>query len=227
MRYIHFKLLIFVLALGFMAGCATTEYKPLPEISKKVEVKKPEGIYHRVQKGQTLWRIAKAYGVAVEDIIAANNIPNAAAIEVGQLLLIPGAKQVKELVIDHTPDANKDEFSWPVKGKILSYFNDRHGEGINKGIDIETNDGEIVRASREGQVVLADYMSGYNQTVMIDHGDGFISVYAQNRKLLVKLGDHVYKGDPIAEAGSVTKRSFLHFEIRRGKAATNPLFYLP
>jgi len=62
---------------------------------------------------------------------------------------------------------------------------------------------------------------------MIDHGDGFISVYALNHKLLVKLGDHVYKGDPIAQVGSVTGRSFLHFEIRRGKEATNPLYYLP
>jgi len=214
--------------LVFMAGCATTEYRALPEApTPKVEVKKPEGIYHKIQKGQTLWRIAKAYGVAVEDVIQANNIPNAAAIEVGQLLLIPGAKQVKELITDHTPDANKDEFTWPLRGKVLSYFNDRHGEGINKGVDIESNEGDVVKASREGQVVLADYLTGYNQTVMIDHGDGFVSVYAHNRKLLAKLGDHVYKGDPIAETGAMARKSFLHFEIRRGKEATNPLYYLP
>ena len=152
---------------------------------------------------------------------------NAAAIEVGQLLLIPGAKQAKEMPVEHTADANKDEFAWPIKGKTLSFFNDHRGEGINRGVDIEVNEGDVVKASREGQVVLADYMSGYNQTVMIDHGDGFISVYAQNRKLLVKLGDHVFKADPIAEVGSVTSKSFLHFEIRKGKEATIPLYYLP
>ncbi|MEI7998417.1 MAG: LysM peptidoglycan-binding domain-containing M23 family metallopeptidase [Candidatus Omnitrophota bacterium] len=223
----NLKRLIFVLLAGFLAGCATTEYKPLPEPPTKVEVKKPEGIYHKVQKGQTLWRIAQAYNVAVEDIIAANNIPNAAAVEVGQLLLIPGAKQTKDMTVEHPTDVNKDEFSWPLRGKIISFYNDRHGEGINRGVDIEANDGDVVKASRDGQVVLADYMSGYNRTVMVDHGDGFTSVYAQNRRILVKLGDHVYKGDPLSEVGLVTNKCFLHFEIRRGKEATNPLYYLP
>ena len=221
----NLRLLFFMITVGFIAGCATSEYKPLPQAPKAAE--KKQGVYHKVQKGQTLWRVAKTYGVELEDIIAANNIPNAAAIEVGQLLFIPSAKEVKEIVAMHTPDTNQDEFIWPIKGKILSYFNDHRGEGFNRGVDIETNEGDMVKASREGQVVLADYMSGYNQTVMVDHGDGFISVYAQNRQLLVKLGDHVYKGDPIAQVGAVTRRSFLHFEIRKGKQATNPLYYLP
>ncbi len=74
---------------------------------------------------------------------------------------------------------------------------------------------------------MADYMAGYGQTVMVDHGDGFISVYAQNRRLLTKAGEHVYKGDPIAEAGGVGKKNFVHFELRKGIEATNPLYYLP
>ncbi len=222
-----YLILFFVLVSGFLAGCATTEYRALPlPPQAAAPLPKPQGIYHKVHKGQTLWRIAKAYGVNIEDMIAANNIPHAAAIEVGQLLLIPGAKESQEIAVSHTPAANKDEFIWPMKGRVLSYFNDRHGEGVNRGIDIETNDGDTVRASREGKVILADYLGGYHQTVMIDHGDGFISVYAQNRKLLVKLGDHIYKGDPIAQVGSVTNRSFLHFEIRKGEKATNPLYYL-
>ncbi|MBI3601632.1 MAG: peptidoglycan DD-metalloendopeptidase family protein [Candidatus Omnitrophica bacterium] len=222
----NLKLLFFLLAVGFIAGCATMEYKPLPEAPSQAAEKK-QGIYHKVQKGQTLWYIARTYGVAVEDITEVNNIPNAAAIEVGQLIFVPGAKGVKEMASAYSPDKNKDEFAWPMKGKILSYFKDHRGEGSNRGIDIEAGDTDTVKASREGQVVLVDYMSGYNQTVMIDHGDGFISVYALNRKLLVKLGDHVYKGEAIAQAGSVTGRGFLHFEIRRGKEATNPLYYLP
>ena len=76
-------------------------------------------------------------------------------------------------------------------------------------------------------MVLADYMSGYGQTVMVDHKDGFISVYARNTKLLVKQGDHVYKGDPIAEVGQIGAGAVEHFEIRRGSQATNPLYYLP
>ena len=123
-------------------------------------------------------------------------------------------------------NTNRD-FQNELRKRVDSYFKDRQGEGMNRGIDIETSDGDTIKASREGRVVLADYMGGYNQTVMVDHEDGFISVYAQNRKLLVKLGDRVYKGDPVAQVGAVANRSFLHFEIRRGKEATNPLYYLP
>ena len=183
-------------------------------------------MYHKVQRGQTLWRIAKAYGVALDEVIQSNNIPNAAAIEVDQLIFIPGAIEVKEIPAP-TVDDNKEEFTWPLKGKVISYFNDPRGNATNRGIDVEAQAGQAVKAGREGQVVLADYMSGYGQTVMVDHGDGFISVYAQNAKLLVKLGDHVYKGDPIAEIGQTGQKTFMHFEIRKGSTATNPLYYLP
>ena len=223
----HFISISVLSLLLLVSGCATTEYNRLPEVPVSVKkVEKVEGIYHKVQRKQTLWQISKTYNVSVENIIEANKIPNAAAIEVNQLLLIPGAKQVKEISTVPTPDENKDEFAWPVKGKIISYFNDHHGEGINRGVDINANPGDIIKASREGQVVLADHMAGYNQTVMVDHGDGFITVYANNKKLLVKTGDHVLKGDPVAEVGSFTNKSFLHFEIRKGKDATNPLYYL-
>jgi murein DD-endopeptidase MepM/ murein hydrolase activator NlpD len=223
----NFKIFILASTVVWITGCATTEYKPLPEAPVKKVEQKSQGVYHKVQKGETLFRIAKSYSISVEDIIEANKIPSGAALEVGQLLLIPGAKETKEVMIPHTSDENKDEFVWPIKGKVISYFKDHRGEGMNKGIDIEAAEGDTVKAVREGTVVLSDYMSEYHQTIMIDHGDGFISVYAKNRKLLAKLGDHVFKGDPIAEAGKEAGKSFLHFEIRKGKEATNPLYYLP
>ncbi len=217
-----FFLVFFVL---FITGCATTEHQRATDIKPVVEAKK-EGFYHKVEKGQTLWRIAKAYNVPVEDVIKINNIPNAGAIEVGQLILIPGADEIK-VVAPYSVDTNKDEFSWPLKGKIISYFNDSKGGSTNRGVDIEAEEGSPVKAAREGKVVLSDYLSGYGQAVMIDHGDGFISVYSHNVKLMVKLGDQVYKGDPIAEVGRTGKKSFLHFEVRKGVQAVNPLYYLP
>jgi septal ring factor EnvC (AmiA/AmiB activator) len=62
---------------------------------------------------------------------------------------------------------------------------------------------------------------------MIDHKDGLISVYARNTKVLVKPGDHVFKGDVIAQVGQMGSRVVEHFEIRHGSQATNPLYYLP
>ncbi len=228
LRRKNLKILFFVSFLGFVTGCATTEYRPLPLPPPGVApVVKKQGVYHKVARGQTLWYIAESYGVSLKDIIDSNNIPNAGAIEVDQLLFIPGVKEVKDISL-HAVDNNKNEFTWPVKGKVVVYFNDSlGGNAFSRGIDIQTQAGESVKAVREGEVILADYMSGYGQTVMIDHKDGFVSVYAHNARLLVKLGDHVYKGDPVALVGPIGTGVFEHFEIRRGGQATNPLYYLP
>ncbi len=188
---------------------------------------KPPGIYHKVLPGQTLWQIAQSYGVSIKDIIDVNKIPNGGSLEAGQLLLIPGAHAPKNLA-EHTEDANRNQFIWPVKGKVVVYFDDALGLGIvSRGIDIQAQSGDTIQAAREGDVVLADYLSGYGQTVMIDHKDGFISVYARNSRLYVKLGEHVYKGDSIAQVGPLGSKVQEHFEIRRGGQATNPLYYLP
>ena len=231
-RRVSIKISIFVLVLGLLTGCATTEYKPMPTLpSQKTAVTTPsgkkEGVYHTVVHGQTLWQIAQAYGVNIKDIIDSNNIPNGSALEVGQLLFIPGVKKAQD-ISEHVVDSNKTAFIWPLKGKVLVYFDDLiSATARSHGIDIQAQAGDTVQAVREGDVVLADYMSGYGQTVMIDHRDGFISVYAHNARLLVKLGDHVLKGDPIAEVGQIGNRVIEHFEIRHGSQATNPLYYLP
>jgi len=197
------------------------ETAPTPPVAKQ------EGVYHKVLLGQTLWQIAETYGVSIKDIIDSNNIPNGTELEVGQLLFIPGAKEVKD-TLEHPIDNNKNAFIWPLKGKVVVYFDDPVGVStLSRGIDIQAQAGDTVQAVREGDVVLAGYMSGYGQTVMIDHRDGFISVYARNAKLLVKLGDHVFKGDAIAQVGQIGSRVVEHFEIRHGSQATNPLYYLP
>ena len=224
------KILFFVSFLGFLTGCATTEYRPMPipPIASEATVAPKAGIYHKVIRGQTLWQIAQGYGVSIKDIIDSNNIPNGSALEVGQLLFIPGAHEVQD-ISKHTVDNNKNGFIWPLKGKVVVYFDDPVGVGaVSHGIDIQAQQaGDTVQATREGDVVLADYISGYGQTVMIDHKDGFISVYACNARLLVKLGEHVYKGDAIAQVGQIGNRVVEHFEIRHGAQATNPLYYLP
>ena len=228
----------FLLTLLLLGGCATTEYPTLPQVpdktvtllkSKEVIPQLSEGskgVYHKILKGQTLWRIAKFYNVGVDEIIQANQIPNAAAIEVNQLILIPGAYEVKDIPAKTTEDKTQ-EFGWPIKGKVVTYFNDRKGNVSNRGIDIEASEGDVVKAVREGVVILADYVAGYGQMVCIDHGDGFISVYAQNRKLLSKLGEHVFKGDPLAEVGRTGHTTAMHFELRKAAQAVNPLYYLP
>jgi murein DD-endopeptidase MepM/ murein hydrolase activator NlpD len=227
-RHTGLKILFFVSFLVFLTGCATEEYKPMPisPIASGTTVAPKAGVYHKVLRGQTLWQIAQSYGVSIRDIINSNNIPNGSALEVGQLLFIPGAQEIQDISKPRV-DNNKTEFAWPLKGKIVVYFDDPVGiSAVSHGIDIQAQGGDAVQATREGDVVLADYMSGYGQTVMIDHKDGFISVYARNARLLVKVGQHVYKGDAVAEVGQIGNRVIEHFEIRHGSQATNPLYYL-
>ncbi len=229
-----------------LSSCATTEYPSYPtttDTAPKPPVKK-DGVYHKVQKGETLWRIAKAYGVDIDGVISSNQIPNAGAIEVNQLILIPGAKQVIDIPPVPTPaatspttstpstiskieDLNKDEFIWPIKGRLASYFSDRKGDAVNKGIDIEVSSSDNIRAAREGKVILSDYVGSWGYTVMVDHQDGFISVYSQLDQSGTRLGDRVSKGDVLGQMIVTGSRKLFHFQIRRGQVAVNPLYYLP
>ena len=208
----------------FFGGCATL---PVESDFMTTEFPEPErtGIYHKVNKGETIWRIAKAYDVSINDIVRTNNIPNVAQIERNQLVFIPGAYAVKEIVLEQ--DQHKDEFVWPVDGKVTRYFQQMVDGRMSKGIDIETKRGQIVKASRTGRVVFADYLSGYGSMIILDHQDGFCSVYAQNSELLVQLGDLVQKNVAISRLDGNGHLARLHFQIRRDSIEHNPLYYLP
>lgn len=226
------------MALMLCAGCAVTRTVEEQEPSEQVvvqQVKEPEpqpepvkqGVYHTVQPGQTLWRIAKTYQISLEQIVQANNIPNAARVEKGQLIFIPGAAQVLNIPIIQPQEENQKEFIWPIDGKIICYFNQPLNGYASKGIDILAAEGKEVKAARSGRVVMADRLSGQGHIVILDHEDGLFSVYSQNSKLNVKLGDRVRKNDVIALLGRNGDTAYLHFEIRRKSVEDNPLFYLP
>jgi LysM repeat protein len=218
-----------VAVLFLLTGCSTTHKKDpvaapsaVPPVSATVE--KPIGIYHKVSKQESLWRIAQTYGVSLESIVKANNIPNAAVIEENQLVFVPGALEVRKVVV---PDSKPDEFAWPVKGRVISFFNDVKGQGANRGIDIVAAQGEAVLASREGKVVLAEYLNGYGYTVILDHLDGFYSVYARQSDVVVKAGETVAKGAALGRLAQSGRTAFLHFEVRKMDQPNNPLYYLP
>ena len=222
-RRLPLKESIFLL-LVLTAGCATVETRKTTETT---ELPKPEkiGVYHKVKPGETIWRIATAYNVSIEDIIKTNNIPDIAKLEENQLLFVPGALAVKE--IPSSKSESENEFAWPAQGKIVSYFHEQRGNLLNKGIDIQTKEGEIVTASRAGQVVFADFLAGYGYTVILNHAGGYHTVYAHNGKLLVKLDQVVLKNQAVAQVGHSNDAGYLHFEVRKNSVESNPLYYLP
>jgi lipoprotein NlpD len=117
------------------------------------------------------------------------------------------------------------EFIWPKKGKILSNF----AEPRSKGIDIDGKLGDPVLAAAPGRVTYTgNGIPGLGKLVVIKHDNGFITVYAHNRDIMVKEQQTVSRGQKIAELGSSdADRPKLHFQIRKGSAAVDPLRYLP
>lgn len=125
-------------------------------------------------------------------------------------------------------------FRWPTSGRISSYFGGRKspggiGSANHKGIDIAVPRGTPIYAADGGTVTYSGWMSGYGYLVQIDHGNGYVTRYGHNSSLTVSVGQHVYKGQQVARAGSTgnSTGNHCHFEVRYNGVAKNPLNYLP
>jgi len=118
-------------------------------------------------------------------------------------------------------------FSWPVKNaKISSKYGPRWGS-THRGIDITSSDKKI-KAADNGKVTFAGTQDSYGNVVIIDHGNGYETVYAHLKSYSVKKGDVVQKGDQIGIMGSTGHSTgvHLHFEVRKNGKHQNPLSYL-
>ena len=203
------------------------------------------GVYHTVQRGETLWRISKTYGVSLAEITEANGLSNY-DIAVNQKLLIPGA--TKQLAVRLPAGRKPDEgvspssgdvrLAWPLAGRgrnsVTSGFGPRKNPGgggstFHKGIDIDGVREERVLAAGGGEVVYAGRMSGFGNVVMIDHGGRLITVYGHLSRAIVKLEAPVSRGQTIGYVGATgaATGSHLHFEVRYKGVSVDPLGYLP
>lgn len=231
----------------------------------------PTGIYHTVQPGQTLYRIARTYKVEEARLASVNNIKDPKQLKANQRIFIPGATQprkvpatstttrstatptarktatktnaqsktttvhpaTKKTTIKETPvtkaKPTKGLFVWPAKGKLLNKFG-KQGQKVYKGIEISLAKGSVVTAAASGKVIYSgNAIPGYGNLVILEHSDSFFSIYGFNHKNLVKMDDHVGQGEKIALSGLPPngQSARLHFEIRKGKSAVNPILYLP
>lgn len=224
MRLLNPSRIFFFLLLLSLTGCLAAH----------------RGVIHTVGRGETLWRICQTYGVDMQEIAELNNIKDPTEIKAGRRIFIPGVRKTRK-VAQGAPAAEpegkydtkvvyeKDRFSWPVRGEIISEYGVRDGSH-HDGIDIKAPEGTPVKAAGDGRVVFVDNdMRGYGNIVILKHGDDFFTVYAHNKENLVKDGDDVAKGDVIAEVGDTGNATVchLHFEVRQGKKVRNPLFFLP
>jgi septal ring factor EnvC (AmiA/AmiB activator) len=123
----------------------------------------------------------------------------------------------------------KPGLRWPVKGAVMARFGtDRPEGGVWRGILLRANEGAAVQAVGSGTVVYANWLRGFGNLVIIDHGQQFFSVYAYNQSLLKQIGDEVKTGDTVALVGSTGGQldSALYFEIRHRGTAVDPVQFL-
>uniref|UniRef100_A0A7V3YF47 LysM peptidoglycan-binding domain-containing protein n=1 Tax=Candidatus Caldatribacterium californiense TaxID=1454726 RepID=A0A7V3YF47_9BACT len=177
---------------------------------------------YTVKEGDTLWNISRRFGIPLKELLQANGLRETSVLQIGQVLRVPSRGGVPA-----APQRAQQGFIWPVNGRISSRFGPR-GRGFHYGIDIIAPVGTVVRAAESGVVSYSGWMSGYGRVVIITHASGLQTVYAHNSVNLVREGQRVNKGDPIARVGSTGNATcpHLHFEMRRNGRPVDPLEFL-
>ncbi len=221
------------MALGIVAVTVPTLAHPHP---------KPTHVYE-VKQGDTLRGIAKRFGVSLKALIDVNGLQQPDLLRLGQRLVIPGgsvgpapggpakaAPRAPANLVLAAPDLDGPApvFRWPLEGPISSPFG-RRRNGWHAGIDIKAEMGTPVFSAASGTVVFSGWEKFYGRVVKIEHGDGFMTVYAHNLRNFVETGDAVEAGEVVATVGRSGRAStyHLHFEIRSNGKLFNPVFLLP
>jgi murein DD-endopeptidase MepM/ murein hydrolase activator NlpD len=217
-----------------MGGCARDRVS----LEKPSPPHRMQGVYHVVERHQTLYRICKTYGVDLNRVASLNGIPDPSKIETGQRIFIPGAKKVLkvEIYIDDVAAEQgekakivyrKLDFIWPVEGKVTDVFTEAENKK-HQGIDISSPLGTPIKASNAGMVMYSNHIKGYGNVVIIRHSEEYVTVYAHNQVNLVEEDTWVEKGQIIGKVGKTGRATgpHLHFEIRRNNKVMDPMLFL-
>lgn len=190
--------------------------------------------YYTVKQGDTLWEIARKFGIAVEVLESANKLSAEDVLHVDKDLLVPAGDRIfsgdevaeTERVDDYHGVPNITV--WPVTGLVSSEYGQRWGRR-HEGIDIATEESKPIRALESGIVVFAGPRGTYGNTIIINHGHGFRSLYAHASSLEVTPGEYVEQGQTIARVGNTGRSTgpHLHLEILYRGVPLNPEKYLP
>lgn len=216
-----------------------------PARSPKRETRPGQGAYHVVKDGDTVSSLARFYGVPAAAIRQWNASEVSAGLPVGATLFIPGGRAggrrlvpesaggaKPQKVVSFRPRVEPAGFQWPIKGTVISKFGMRNGRP-HTGLDIAAEQGVTIRAAMAGKVIYSGQMNGYGNVVILDHQNGYFTVYGHNQKNLVAVDRAgppriLRAGEPIGTVGMTgnASRPHVHFEIRRSNDALDPLTLL-
>ena len=245
--YFIFSIFLYLQACSLDPSLFDNEFK---DITDKRQIQKTLYDFDTivVKSGDTLFGIARRFGVSVQKIVEINNLGLNNVIFTGQVLKIPkisGSNSVtlnsnKNLKIVTLPQPKPDilktssrilkvKFYSPLDGEIITKFGIKSDGVMNEGIYIEADYGTIVKSSADGEVIfVGSDLKDFGKLLIIKHSENLITSYAHLSKIYVHEGEIITRGQPIAEVGSSGKvtKSQLYFEIRQDNEALDPITYL-
>lgn len=223
----------FDVSIGAIAAANSLDEDSLLDEGQWLVIPASKVRYYSVKQGDTLWGIARGFGTDAGVLGAANNLASEDTLLVGQVLSIPESGRFPEVgdIASQTGayvSGLSDLTVWPVSGKVSSEFGPRWGRR-HEGLDIAAMEGTPVRALESGTVVFAGKRGTYGNTVIINHGHGFRSLYAHAWTLEVNPGEYVEQGQTIARVGSTGHSTgpHLHLELLYRGKPLDPEKYLP
>jgi len=235
------------LEIDTLFGCNDLRNPNVIRPGATLRIPNQDGIFYKVKSGETLAGIAKRYGIAADRVREANGDAALNPLTAGKEIFLPGARpEAVESPASSSSSrsgasssksssakvsgSSSRSYRWPVVGKINSPFGWRRHpvtrrRDFHTGIDIKAPRGRTIQAARGGRVEYSGWMGGYGRVVVIDHGDGYSTLYAHCTSLSVRKGQSVSQGQAIATVGTTgrTTGPHLHFEVRRGNNPVNPL----
>lgn len=210
-----------VIEIQSVTRCEELEAIPF-ETEQQADDTKYTGDVTVVQQGIDGEKYVKYYSVKI------NGVEKERSVHKEELLRQP-VRQVELVGTKERPSpVGTGEFAQPVSGTLTSSFGQRWNRA-HCGIDVGASTGTMIYAADNGTVIYSQYNDGgYGNLVQIDHGNGFVTYYGHCSELLVKPGDVIAKGDPIAKVGSTGRSTgpHLHFEVRKDGEPQNPLEYV-
>jgi murein DD-endopeptidase MepM/ murein hydrolase activator NlpD len=207
------------------------------KIGQVLQILPVKGVAHKVQKGDTLSSIAKRYDAETQAIadFPFNTFLNDETFDlaVGQVIIVPDgvkpnetptAPRIRQLAPDAGTAVASGQFVWPTSGTITQYFSWYH-----PGDDIANRAAPEVLAADSGAVIYSGCVSyGYGCHVIIDHGNGYRTLYGHLQRIYVNQGQGINRGVALGKMGSTGRSTgtHLHFEVVKNGVKLNPLSVL-
>jgi murein DD-endopeptidase MepM/ murein hydrolase activator NlpD len=187
-----------------------------------------DGLIYKVRPGDNLGSLSRKYKVDTTKIVDANDL-GSSRIATGMSLFIPGARLPEAAI----KQALGQKVAWPLRGTLSSFFGYRPDpftgtRRFHAGIDIVVNSGTPIRAAMDGLVSDTGYNANYGNYIILNHADGYQTLYGHLSSTAIRTGQRVTQGSLIGFSGNTgySTGAHLHFGLFKRSLALNPLKYL-